>query len=623
MNCSVHNIAEIAALDQTLTTDPRYIWVGFDDGYEVEMHSRDAILHDILWLPFRHFNIPIPSEHTYEVFPMRKSTIANVQTIQYAYFLDILDTDHLKIVATMFDAIYDIFAYAYEYLGYYQEPLDLLDFIQVYKAPELQHLFNPRIPTTMGTSIAETEMARRSKELYRMLSTAGAVKDNPLLTGMQAGIFKESTLMQLFIALGPRSDIDGRMLPHIIDKPIIDGLSSMADMATEAASSRLTTRYNKTVIRLTQSFNREMRLFTCNLTKTYSGDCGRRMYIEHQIMDDCGHNYIDKTVLFNEALVNISRDNYRSFEGKMVKLVSPIACSYVDGVCEHCAGRATTRPWAYMPKARPGGHASTILCSLMSQNILSAKHFNHTSTVKLILTTIAREYFMQDASGNIKFNRAVMKDYKNSYLILDATKMGHLNDLEYDGLSPEGFGIIDGVTIYNGRTGHSESFMLSENNLLQSVSQAFLDHMRDNRGNIELVDKHYKIPLDGFNTRKTAFDVIEINDDMVAFSRRVKSIFNSGISDYSNIQIALQHIVNTIYSKLDINIFFVELIIKAILNGVLPEDGKVNINKLGVGIAQSNVATKLGHGDVKRYLMSPDVSVVRKKKSPFDMLMGF
>lgn len=623
MQYTLADIPGIAELDQTFKLAPGYAKFKFDDGKVISMHTRDAIIHHILWLPFRHFNIPIPSSQVYEVFPMKKGTISKVQTTQYEYLLATLDIDHLKIVEVMFEAIYQVYEYSFKHLGYYQEPLDLLDLVDILEAPELKDILNPPIQTTHGTSAAEAEIVARNDKLCNMLRTPGALANNPILVGMQAGVFKDSSISQLLVALGPRSDIDGRMLPHIIANPVIEGMKSMADMATESASSRLTTRYNKTIIRLTQSFNREMRLFTCNLTTMYRGDCGRRLPITHQIMPGASSNYTDKVVMYKHELVEITSSNHKKFEGEFVGLISPVACNHVDGVCEQCAGRTTTHPWHYMPKVRPGGYASAIMCTKISQNILSAKHFTHTSTVEVLLTNMAREYFMQDASNNVKFNRALLKDYKKMYMLLDVSKMGHLNDLEFANISPEGFGIIDRIGMHNSRTKVTEMFDISENNLMQHLSQAFLDYMREIRNEILVVGKYYHVPLAGFSSRKTVFEVIEINDDMVAFAKRVKSLFKSGISDYSNIQIALQHIANMIYSKLDINIFYLEIIVKAILNGVLPEDGQVNIAKLGAGIANSNIATKLGHGDVKRYLISPDVSVVKKKKSPFDMFMGF
>jgi hypothetical protein len=212
---------------------------------------------------------------------------------------------------------------------------------------------------------------------------------------------------------------------------------------------------------------------------------------------------------------------------------------------------------------------------------------------------------------------------ENKFLLIPCDSIGHLNDLDFSGITPEGFGYIREVGMFDSGDGSTELFHLTEDSLIQHLSEYMLEYMRDNRDTIDVKEGYYLIPLKDINTRRSMFTVVELNDDMKAFVKRIRKLFRSGISECPNIHMAISQIANMVHAKMDVNIFFIELVIKAIVNSVIAPDGSVQLQKLNEGISSFNVATKLGHGWVKKYLQSPEVSAVDKGESPFDSLYGW
>ena len=57
--------------------------VRLDDGHTEVMSSRLAILHGLLWYPYRKLNIPVTRSEVYNIKSVSTDTISKIQTIQY------------------------------------------------------------------------------------------------------------------------------------------------------------------------------------------------------------------------------------------------------------------------------------------------------------------------------------------------------------------------------------------------------------------------------------------------------------------------------------------------------------------------------------------------------------
>jgi hypothetical protein len=366
-----------------------------------------------------------------------------------------------------------------------------------------------------------------------------------------------------------------------------------------------------------------MRLYTCNLVDKLEGDCGRRVLLNLTVPKGKGNNYIDKIVELNGKTIAINATNCRDIETHQIGLVSPVFCNHVTGVCEHCAGRTTNHPWKYLPDVRIGGYGTSIICSSAAQKVLSAKHLIQVIAMLINMSEQARHYFSLLGLTDVKFDPVRTPNLEKIHLLISTANLGHLNDLGHEGITPEGFGHVQRVGVLNELTGEMDEFDLTQDEVVQHFSKYMLQHMIKYKDDIKIVNGYYQIPMRKFDGKKPVFTIVELNDDMKAYVMRIRKMFRSGIAECPNIHIAVSQIANLIHSKMDVNIFFIELVVKAIINSVLPDDGRHQFKKLGDGIAANNVATKLGHASVKRYLHSPGIVTSGRTESPFDSLYGW
>ena len=596
------------------------------DKEQIRIMRSSLLVHGVFWKNIERFGAPVTKGQIYKVYPVNSSMVSNILTKQYAYLLkELPKVDNMEIVYVLWESIHRFYRFCYTKLGDYVCSIDLLDLVDIVHSDELKDLTITPIESKYGHKVFEKEYARRTAELNRLLSTPGMVKNNSILNYMQAGVFNIGQLVQMICALGCRDDVTGTMLPHIMTNSGLGGMKSLADLCTEAASPKKTTYYNVASIGDTQSFNKSMQLLTVNLVNVYPGDCGSRNYIQHTITPGKGANYVDKIiVLDNGDRVAITDSNYKEYEGQSIRLVSPIGCKYVDGVCEHCAGRASDKPWAYLPKIRIGSYAATKVFSAVSQCVLSAKHLIKTMTIELLLTERARKYLVRNGQCMLLLSSAIITDPKKWFLTVSTKFIGHPNDLMYDGVTPSGFGKFSRIGLINTETGENIEFDITASDMLHHFTQPFINHILKVRNKVTIDNGRYVIPLTGFNVKKQAVvTTIARNDDMTAYFKRISKMFETGLVGYPNIALALSSITNELHTKIDTNIFFIELIVKAILNNMLPEDGSIQMKTLKKTISDNNIATKLGHAQVRKWLYSTDPSVGEKQPSAFDNLFGF
>ena len=621
---SIHDLDVIVRTEDLVETLPmEKILVKLDDGSVQKMYNRSAFVHSILWRPLQHYGIPIDKSQVYSVYPVTDRMEATAYSTQYPVILEkVKGVNKLEAALVFMDTTYALYSKIFTDLPSWHVGGDLEVFMKLHFAPELKHLIHDPLPTEYGIINTERVFAERSKELIHLLSTPGLVKDNEVIDFMQTGVFKGNQVPQLLMALGNRDDVDGRTLPHTMQCSALEGLANIADLATEAASPKKTSHFNTTTIRDTQGFYRETRLLTCNLTETYSGHCGNNVMIKHKINAAHTSNYIDKIVYVDGEMMTITGSNHTDFADKTVSMVSCIYCRYEDGICEGCAGRATKHPWMYMPNVRIGAYANSKIFPPISQTVLSAKHLIRTATIVAALSEMSHKFFLLNKKDELRFNRQNMGKLDRWELQIEVSNIGHPNDLSFEGISPNGYGKFTTVRLVDTKIGISEEIRLTDTGMNVIFTESMLDHMRDNLESISVRGKYYSIPLAGFNSRKGVFEVIATNADVRALAKRVRKTLRKGISEYPNVERALARLTDDIYNIVNVNIFFIEVFIKSIVNGVVPEDGQVEFQALKVNIANNNVLAKLGHGWVKEWAYTPGTTVDIKKGSPFDNLGG-
>ena len=476
------------------------------------------------------------------------------------------------LVDSIWLAIHEIYNFAFKYCGAYHRSISLIGMCKlIHNNPEVSELVETELDPKYGTKVAETKLKEMNSNLCKLLATRGALEDNCLLPFMQTKCLKDRSIPQMILAYGCRSDIDDKMMSHIINESCLSGCKSIKDYAVESLSAKKSAYLNKMVIRETQYFNRRLRLTCSSLIHIHRGWCGSTLTLPITIKDAWAKNFIDKIIIDNGEKVLLTKENINKYVGKIVNMISPLGCRHTDGVCETCAGRGQQSIYYYTP---PNIHIGLLVASKVgsrvSQNVLSNKHLINTITMLFALNPLAKRYFTV-VDDSILFNAAWKKKLKGLKLSIPMSALGPISDLNYPDILPrsESYSEITSIMLLK------NDMLLDELDInyqpfVPFLSDSILNYIRNNFNKTGYVTQDVKnklviIDLSDFDSSQPVFKYLMINDDIVKFAKSIEKFLNNNIAKYSSASLALQDFMNILYKRLSVNPFVLEMILKAFL----------------------------------------------------------
>jgi hypothetical protein len=444
---------------------------------------------------------------------------------------------------------------------------------------------------------------------------------NILFNYMETGILNKFQIPQQMLAYGARSDIGDEMIMHVINESATSGLKSAADLAVESLSTKKSSYFNKTVIKDTQYFARLIRLVASRISNMYKGHCGNTSTVPITIPEEHTSEFVDKVVYLDGNRLAITDNNHGEFAGKRVGLVSPMLCRHRDGVCEYCAGRNTSKPWAFIPEVNLGNFASTKVGGSVSQKILSSKHLVATNTIDYHLPSEFSHLFTKSRNG-LTFKDSV--DLAKTRIIVPRNSVRFINDLDHGVVDHTKFSKVNKIIIEYGDE-HIEGDI--SNPLFNPYfSKAILKHLTKlDRDKLMGDAEYYIIPLKGFNRRQAVLNFDLVNDDMVKFARTIAAFLKTKIASYTSCTNALQDFIEALYQKTSVNIFFIEVIMKAYLDNsadAAVDPDNVVFLKMSDNIGKGSISAKLAHQEINAYFMDPRTYTVEKEPGFFDPFFG-
>jgi hypothetical protein len=265
----------------------------------------------------------------------------------------------------------------------------------------------------------------------------------------------------------------------------------------------------------------------------------------------------------NGQEIILEQNNYEQFVGKTVNMRSPLTCAHTDGVCAKCAGLLSY----FSPSTFTRGVVAAVeAIEPVSQTVLSAKHHQQAQLIEwnpdnpavkkyfyihgseIFVSDYGRDYQLVVDSEMIKtfLNVPEMKDGKD--IIIDET------------IIPQ----IPWMKIYH--RGMFQEEVLFKAGVKPHFSLAFVEFYKNNRDIVTLLDKsNLLIDLKNFPKDKPIMAVDMLNDSMLMFFSQVQSVFAHKLASCTTCQEALEMTTNVIWRKVQINVTFVETILKACL----------------------------------------------------------
>lgn len=612
--------------------DHGYSNITLSDNTVITLPTRMMLLNVLLWKPYFKLGVPITAAQVVHVKAITSDAFARIASKQYAEIIELVDVPYMDIINCFWEVLNDVYRFVLEHMGPYQRSMSILSLARVQCHPEVKKLTSVYIDPKHGTKVGEIKLKQLASELIDVIGTRGIIENNVLIDFMETKSLKTNQIPQQILAYGCRSDIDDRMMRYIINESAMSGLRNVHDFAIESLAAKKSSYFNKEVIKNTQYFARVLRLNNLSLHRMYPGHCGSTVTIPITIPAKDVGQFVDKLCFADGEKLHITERNMHEFRDRRVSLISPLACRHPDGICEYCAGRGTAHPWAYMPQVHIGLFAATKVGKAVSQMVLSAKHLNKTSSLVLVLADCAKKWLY--VSGNdIFLTEKVGNKIDNLSLRVPESALRYLSDLEHGVSMAESFSDITDMDFIDDK-GNIDTIHVGADRFIPHFSPKFLKHLSKNIANIDLDDDDYHIiPLKGFNIKSPILRYVTVNDDMVAFTKEVKTMLNTSIADYTSITNALNDLVRILYSKTTINVFFVEVLLKAFLrkadgdtgSPIIDDPSNVCFGGMRYNIERSSVAAKLGHERLgsKDYFAEASTSVQAKDPCEFDRYFGF
>lgn len=593
------------------------------DGHVYKDKLHRILLMGMLWHPYRMLNIPITVEDIYQIEYIAAGTLSDIQSIQYRKLIESGAYDYRVVVRLMWETINYIHQFCLVHLNKYAVSMSIISCAKALNNPKIAEIVDTEIPGQYGTKVAEELYAEKAKKFNAMMSDETVNGDKSMQLLFKSKVLNLNQTPQFFMAYGTRADTDNKMFRHVINESSLSGLKSAKDYFTESASAKITESYNNQLVGTVQYFARRMRLNNMGFVNKYRGDCGSTMKISLLVEKGWGHNFIDKEVYLDGKVLVVTKHNCTELENKTIMFRSPMCCLHDDGICEACCGRATKYPWQYMPDNAIGAYAKTKLSEKITQKVLSAKHLIRTLTMILQMTEDAEKFFkVNNNQCTLKLRNGIVPSMKDAYIHIPCSDTRQMEDVMYSHMTPEGMGSLRTIGLYS-KDGSGTNIVVSDGSIQVHFSSEFMDHIRKVIKDIEPNNGYWNIPIEKWNLSKPMFKYIAMNDDMRSFAKRIEDVFKNDLSEFTHAPSALKSVLSTIYSKIRMNIFWIEIICKSLMDHPVDANLMTSFSKLSKGIEGRGVASKLAFEDLNNYFKLADTSIVPKGPTPIDSLFGF
>lgn len=620
----------------------------------ITLPARLMILNILCWRILFRLKVCPTKDDVIVVAGINEHTFSMIHSKLFTRLLAIPDLDPTKAIHEFSRHIEDMERFTKRYCGRYIQTIDAIGLCKLLKDPTIKAIVGNKLDPKLGTKIAEEQFKQISKDLVHALGTRGMVKENILINFMETGSLRDNQIPQVLAMYATRSDINDEMVGHIINESTLSGLRTAADYAVEALSAKKSSYFSKVVIQDSQYFARRLRLSTLSLPKIHPGSCGRSITIPINIPESRAMlNFLDKIHIENGKPVVLTRQNLKKYVGKTIQMITPMGCRYTDGTCEACAGKGNVQKdftvtktgnviRSYLPKnIHIGVFAATQVGQKVSQMVLSAKHLIKTLTKEYNLTDIAKLYLFKKGD-TLYWNKPLKERLQNLYIRFNAASIvGPVTDLTQRVLpTAETYSRINNFEIVEidevGRESRLDVINMESNKLLPFLSNDMLHYMRHHYDKIIFDDATNKIavPLHKFDMSKGVMKYIIVNDDMITFTENVDQFFSYKMSNYTSIAHCLTDFINLLYSKTNINIFFVEMVLRAFMISpdahgssaykipAIEDPMNVRFGNMSEIITNRDVSTKLGYERVTEYLSNPTIYTKPRGRGYYDPFFG-
>lgn len=588
-----------------------------------QISTKQGILNMLLWYPLLQAGMNVSISDIFVFDSINNDKIAEVNTHIYhrLMHIDLTKTQRLNLIWQSINNLHNTIILN---LNEYHQTIDAIGLSKIREHEKIKPHIHVQLDSSEGSAAAENKLNRISNTLYEILSDPKALPENQLLAFMCCGNIKKGQLHQVFAAYGPRSDVNGTIKKHFVSESAMSGLKNVYDYAIETLAAKKSQKESTDTIRDSQSFGRILRIACSKLKYVYKGWCGNTTTVPFYINEYNASNCLWNTIVEKNKRIILTPDNIEPYINSWVNLVSPIPCNYTDGFCEGCAGWGFGMASEYLPNVNIGTHSGTRFVNKSSQTILSSKHQTSTDSKEYTLNEKSKKYFF--ISGNaIYLHKKMQKE--NVKLKVPLNDLRPITDLQESyGHMTSSFSRLKYLQVVDGDNNLLEELDMEHPFHLLYFSKSVLDTLSKAK-NVEWDELFLYIPFQSLPVKQPVIRLITLSQDMSAFIREVRRWFLSPgyIEQYSSVTDVLNNFGDTIYGTMSINVFYLQVILKACLVEsrsseipVVDDIDNVKFGKVGTLGHLRGEGMQLALGNVKALIEESDSYIMRKAETEYD-----
>lgn len=482
------------------------------DSKEHEIQLRHLMTNLILWYAFVITDSIDILDDSY-IFDPRMKSLNDIRNYMDEKIITVIDVD-MPTKGYICDRIaFSLTAISKAFGPVIGLGISIYDIIRTAKEyPEIEEIMFKKLEPGLQPSQIEKELSDRTDRMINIFCES----DNDLrplfLSGknISKGQFKEIAVM-----IGLKSDINGKVIPYLVDKNLlVDGISSPSAFIIDAASGRKSLMLSKLFMGVPGAFSKKAAVNTTDivLRKDYQM-CDSEVPVTYDILDDNfllmlnGRYYYDDQD--NDKMKCVDGKNDKQLIGRKIKFRSPCTCSSKHGICKYCYGELYE---INKDLYSAGAYAAVMETENLEQAVLSTKHNQQTDS-----TTID---FPDEFNNDFELNSTeiVLKGNSDSgsdlYIVFDEILRDQDDD---DNLQ---FYVM-GFSVYDDK--HKELYRIMEKNeaKLYLTKETYDLYKKYN------LKKNNGIPLDEFDGDSPIFEVDVNSSESTKATNMLKKLLNT------------------------------------------------------------------------------------------------
>lgn len=305
-------------------------------------------------------------------------------------------------------------------LGAYVTSACLYDAVAILEDPrvkEAKESYRAAVPDK-NYSLPQSAIKEEMEKVYSVVrhvlysDDAGNLLGNGIRKLCRTGQVSQGQMLQL---IGPRGfvpDVDGWVFQYPIDNGYLEGLDKLVDAAMESRSSSRSLLMQDDPLQQSEYFNRRMQLL-CSVIHSVVGDSCTGYVTDNYYVNEGESEMLKGSYHMVDGQPVMIWDDHADLVGQFIQLRTISGCNNEDPqtVCKTCLG------WTHnvIPPGTNVGHAiCTILCAIITQLLLSNKHFEGSAlAATLDMTALANKWLRKDKNNtSILYLRREMKSRK-------------------------------------------------------------------------------------------------------------------------------------------------------------------------------------------------------------------